>query len=225
MNDEQKRYFHHAREDSHLSFWLNNEGVWERFAASDISKEVLDGRSGLVAYPSGEVLCQLGEVGSLPEGVHFMTGPNYTDDGANFSRRLVRAGRGAVRITHGKSASQLGATQWYYSTTLRNDKPCPIRVTKFGPLLRGFLGIRRNPEDGYYSPLQFREWFRVPDPEGWIETGEVVCDPDNYGSGNGVWAYFLETKQGDRFISTVPLENKSVQVEQAAAHKYDPRAG
>ena len=111
-------------------------------------------------------------------------------------------------MSHGLSRSQPGDIRYYYSTEITNLTTERVRVLKFGPFLRGLFGINRDPETGYYSPTQFREWFRIRDPQGWIEPGEQVCDPDNYGRGDGVWAYFFESSGGQRFIATAPLEHK-----------------
>lgn len=208
MTPEQQRFRYHAKADPELCFWMLGD-VWELFDGKSITDDkVCDARAGLVTYPSGEVLCQFGGSRMIPDGVHFMVGPVYQDHKPGYHSSLVRNGEGGVEVWHGPSRSQEGDSRYYYSTVVLNRTCHRIRVTKFAPFKRGLMGIRKEPETGYYSPTQFREWFRVKDEQGWIAPGEQVADPDNYGSGSGIWAYFFETDQGDQFIATSPLENR-----------------
>jgi len=81
-------------------------------------------------------------------------------------------------------------------------------VFKFAPYSRGLFGRLFREYEGYYSLLQFREWFRVKDNEGWISPNETVCDPDNFGCGKGSWLYFFEffeNEYGEVFISSIEL--------------------
>lgn len=218
MGAEQQRFHYHLQKDPSFAFyvredvdtpWIRIESFIEgRFVGSEAALPASAAGAGLVAYPSGEVLCAFGEIGRPPVGVHFMNGPEYRDNTPGFDARLVRNGLGGVAITHGPSASQPGDARRFYSTGVRNSGSSRIRVYKFGPFDRGLLGISKEPKAAYYSPRQFREWYRVPDPEGWIAPGEEVCDPDNYGCGRGVWAYFFESIDGDKFIGTAPLERR-----------------
>ena len=206
MNADRQRFRYHTRVDPELRFWvLGSE--WEQCESSSISDdEIRQSKAGLVTYPSGEVLCQYGDSTKAPEGVHFMTGPDYSDDAPGFRRNLVRNGDGGVQVVHGPSRSQAGDARYYYSTEVINLTRHRVKVTKFAPFSRGLFGVKRDPDIGYYSPTQFREWFRVENDQGWIGPGGCVRDPDNYGSGSGVWAFFLESDQGDKFIATAPLE-------------------
>ena len=189
-------------------FWLFGS-AWTRVDAGEVSEaSVSSASSGVVGYASGEILCQFGEADTLPAGFHFMSGPTYFDKEPGFRRRLVRNGKGGAQVEHGASRSQQGDPQRHYATKLTNLTERPVRVTKFAPFPKGFFGVPSEPPKGYYSPTQFREWFRVSDPDGWIQPGESVCDPDNYAWGRGVWAYFLEDDRGERFIATAPLKRK-----------------
>lgn len=152
----------------------------------------------VVAYPSGEVLdhstCRYG----LPSGLYFCDGPVYKDGSAPYTRRNVRNSN--IRIVH--ASSRMTPTQpEYHSTSITNLTDLHVRVYKFRGLAPGFFGWKDLPH-GYYSPLQFCEWYRVPDSDGWIAPGETVCDPDNWTEGRMMWAYFFENERGDRFIAT-----------------------
>ena len=207
MNADQQRFRYHTSADPELGFWVLSTD-WEQRKSSQISDDdIQQSQAGLVTYPSGEVLCQYGDFRKIPEGVHFMTGPSYSDDGPGFRRDLVRNGDRGILVTHGPSRSQEGDSRYYYSTKVINMTQQRVRVTKFAPFSRGLFGVKKEPDIGYYSPTQFREWFRVEDSQGWIDPGASAQDPDNYGSGGGVWAFFFETDRGDTFISTAPLEN------------------
>lgn len=206
MNREQERFRYHTKADPGLRFWILN-AVWNSVDGAAVTdEEIRESRAGLVTYPSGEVLCQYDEFRMVPDEVHFMVGPIYQDDAPGYHSSLVRNGEGGVEVRLGPSRSQEGNPRYHYSTLVLNRTQHRVRVTKFAPFLRGLMGIRKEPKMGYYSPIQFREWFRVKDELGWIAPGEEVADPDNYGSGSGVWAYFFEADQGDRFIATSPLE-------------------
>lgn len=207
MNADQQRFRYHTSVDPELGFWVLGSD-WERREPNSISDdEIRKSKAGLVTYPSGEVLCQYGDFRKAPEGVHFMTGPSYSDDAHGYRSNLVRNGDGGIQVVHGPSRSQGGDARYHYSTEVINLTQHRVRVTKFAPFSQGLFGIKRDPDIGYYSPTQFREWFRVGDAQGWIEPGGSACDPDNYGSGSGVWAFFFETDQGGTFIATAPLEH------------------
>ena len=207
MNADQQRFRYHTSADPELGFWVLSTD-WEQCEPSEISDDAIrQSKAGLVTYPSGEVLCQYGDFQKTPEGVHFMTGPSYSDSAPGFRRNLVRNGAGGVQVIHGPSRSQAGDSRYYYSTKVINMCQQRVRVAKFAPFSRGLLGVEKEPDIGYYSPTQFREWFRVDDPHGWIRPGAYAQDPDNYGRGHGVWAFFFETDEGESFIATAPLEH------------------
>ncbi len=210
MHPDKQRFRYHAQVDPEMTFWLR-ETQWTRRASESITDdEIRRSRGGLVTYPSGEVLCHFGALRELPDGVHFMEGPCYQDGSPGFDRRRVRNGEGGVLVVHGPSRSQSGDPRHHYSTTVTNHTKHRIKATKFVFLDKRFFGIKKEPKGGYYSPVQFREWFRVQDPDGWIEPGASVCDPDNYGKGRGIWAFFFETEHGELFIATAALERRLV---------------
>ncbi len=205
MHPEKRRFQYHTQIDPDLRFWLLDM-QWRETDPATLDAETIDrAKAGLVTYPSGEILCMFGAPPFLPHGVFFMQGPTYSDAGPAFDRRLIWNGAGGVEVSHGLSRSQ-GESPRNYSTEVRNLSDHPVWVTKFGAVSKGLLGFRQ--PTAYFSPTQFREWYRVPDPDGWIPPGGRACDPENYGSGRGLWAYFFENNQGENFIATAPLERR-----------------
>jgi hypothetical protein len=212
------RFLHHLREEPQYSFfvttaqypaWVRVFGSREGFLWGEGVHVPLDQvLTCVAAYPSGEILAAEGRLRYLPAGTHIMPGPVYHDDSPDYRRGNVRNGWGGVIIAHEDSPLQPEDWQCNYATRIRNATPRRIRVYKFCFLEKGLFGLRKKPEQGYYSPRQFREWFRVPDPEGWIAPSEVVCDPYNYGSGSGAWAYFFETDTAEKFIGTAEVERR-----------------
>jgi hypothetical protein len=180
----------------------DGEWIWKR-VESDAEVENESIRGYLVTYNSGELVDHFRARGVLPDGVHFMEGPEYTDNGERFSKRLVD--NSMVEFAHGPSPAW-DSEPTYYSTTMKNVSSERLRVTKFVGLWRRFRFMPYSDDgSGYYSPRQFSEWFRVPDRDGWIAPGESVTDPENWSEGAGIWAFFLETDSGRRFIATVPM--------------------
>ncbi len=208
MTEDQLRFQYHCNKDPELRFWLRTD-FWTLIDPHHLTeKQILQAKAGIVTYPSGEVLCQFGSYRSMPDGAFFMNGPTYQDQHPTFHRKYVRNGAKGIQVRHGPSRSQQGDPRNQYSTTLTNLYHLPLRVIKFAPLQKTLLSYAEFPGQGYYSPTQFREWFRVPDAEGWIQPMESVCDPDNYGQGNGIWGYFLMDPEANLFIATVPLEHQ-----------------
>ncbi|MEM1354596.1 MAG: hypothetical protein AAGC44_03455 [Planctomycetota bacterium] len=206
MDSFQETFLLYAMQDQGLLFWLWDD-QWHLVEAASINPETLNRSSaGLVCYPNGEVICKFGQIYKLPPGVSYLIEPRKNDDKLRYTKRLVRNGEKGALVIHSPPRTQTSESS--YSTTITNQSRNKIRVTKFGPFAKGLFGIKKDPVEGYYDSIQFCNWFRVSDPEGWINPGESVCDPDNYGSGDGVWVYFFENEFGDRFISTAPLTFK-----------------
>jgi hypothetical protein len=57
----------------------------------------------------------------------------------------------------------------------------------------------------FYSAAEFREWYGLGSSE-WIEPGQAVSDPNNYGSPPVLWAYYCELASGQQFIAGGALE-------------------
>ncbi len=209
MNKNIYRLKHFITNDPHLRFYINaceNPPFrdWKKVEPDKIDLQEV--RAFIITYPSGEVLDTFRAGSSLPDDVHYFNGPVYKDDTEGFSKKRVR--NDLAPVVHGKCLSHPN-DESYYSTTLTNKTNQKIRVYKFAPMNKVFgIFYPSEPQYGYYSPLQFKEWFRVRDEDGWISPNEQVTDPDNWGSGKGFWAYFIEGENGDKFITTASANGK-----------------
>jgi len=159
--------------------------------------------SFIVAYPNGEVLDSAKFFQPLPEGVHFMEGPatrvRDTLDPAD-----LESGKPHLKVAHGVPWRQSG--RWVYATRLTNVGAKRVRVLLFGAYRREWLRWQLSTVNrGFFSAGQFRAWYGLGDRE-WIEPGESVEDPDNYGGRPGLWAYFCETDSGERFTAGAELK-------------------
>jgi hypothetical protein len=89
-----------------------------------------------------------------------------------------------------------------YATTLRNLSLQRIRIQRFAGFRRaGQKYVLSTVTGGYYTDDQFIAWYAAP-LDGWIPSGGQATDDHNYGSGDGIWAYFGETEDGNHFIAT-----------------------
>jgi hypothetical protein len=152
--------------------------------------------SWVVAYPdTGEIVDAENLFAPLPVGVCSIKSetlplPKFT------SNDLERGGT-SVKIQHGRSPTH-PKNSAYYSTSLTNISSRKMRCNSFG--------FYRNTKEGFklftvtgtlFSANQFEEWYGVR-RGGWIESGETVSDPSNYGRGC-VWVYHCETDQNIEF--------------------------
>ena len=155
-----------------------------------------DIRSWVVAYTgTGEIVDAENLFVPLPEGVNNIKSqklpvPIFTDADLRFGRSLVRIQFGKSR-THSENPA-------YYSTSLTNISNYKLRCHSFGNYRTANGGFVPSTVTGtLFSASQFEAWYGVR-RGGWIEPGETVCDPSNYGRG-GVWVYHCETDQGTKF--------------------------
>lgn len=169
---------------------------YDHFALTDVIAYV-------VAYRDGEVLDCAGTEGfGFPTGLFGNDGPRYSDGSSPFLRRQVDNSK--VRIVHAVGRMTRECPD-HHSSAITNLSDTAIRVYKFGVIARGLFGLK-DAGGLYYSPTQFTNWYRVNNDEGWIASGETVCDPDNWTCGNSVWAYFFESAAGKRFITTTVVK-------------------
>ncbi|MDP6111082.1 MAG: hypothetical protein QGG53_04370, partial [Planctomycetota bacterium] len=135
----------------------------------------------------------------LPEGVEFVEEPPHRrHDILNFSH--LAQGVEFVRISFGPCSSRPGASD-YYSTTIENISAVRIRVLRFGGFSKQWNSYRLNTINGdYFSDDEFINWYDAP-LDGWIEPGESVCDPNNYGGDDCYWVYYFKTEGGEEFAA------------------------
>ncbi len=157
----------------------------------------------LVVYPNGEILKSRNIFYPLPDGVRGLEALTTERIYYRFDPIEVDRGNSVCRVTNGDFRQD--GQKNIYRTTLTNLSDQFIRILKFASfVVSSDQQYRLNTVSGdFYSCDQFAAWFAAAD--GWIAPGKSVFDDANYGSGNGVWAYFGETESGEKFVATVEL--------------------
>jgi hypothetical protein len=134
----------------------------------------------------------------LPKWVH-VEEPSGTPDQDRLIPHDLEEGRALVRVEFGRSTRE-PSSRHHYSTTLANVSDERIRVLKFGGYTKHggefFLNTITN---RFFSALTFMEWYGQKGE--WLEPGESVTDPNNYGDRPVLWAYYCETEGGRRFVA------------------------
>lgn len=152
----------------------------------------------IVAYSNGELLDCEQVIFPWPDGIHEPKRTPRSIDTITLNE--LADGSQFVRVTH--SPSRMPKTdKHYYSTTLTNLTDQRVQVLKFA----GYTQISgdkyqvRTITGGYFTAEQFRAWYGLNERK-WIEPGQSVCDPENYGGPGTLWAYFCRTESGDEFV-------------------------
>ena len=159
--------------------------------------------SFIVAYPNGEVLASADVFWPLPEGVCFIA-PSEEPAKHTLRPAVLSSGAAYLRVVHGVPRRVSG--RWEYATRLANVGTQRVRVLRFGAYLKKCLAWRLSTVNrDFFSAEQFRAWYGLGARE-WIEPGESVEDPDNYGGGPVIWAYFCETDTGEKFVAGARLD-------------------
>ncbi len=173
-----------------------------RITLQDESKiSVHDIVSYLVIYPNGEIRSYQKLFFPLPDGVRNLETLKTEHIYYRFDPGELNSGTNVCRVTN--DGFRLDNNQKsIFRTTLTNLSDQPIRILRFAAFVAsGDQQYRLNNVSGdFYSRDQFAAWYVAAD--GWIPAGKSVFDDANYGSGNGVWAYFGITKSGDKFVAT-----------------------
>lgn len=151
----------------------------------------------VVSYESGELIDEYGKFNDLPEGVEELRDSGIkSDKRVGFNR--VDLGSSIIEIKNIKNKRH--PSKYHYITEITNRSDSPIQVIKFaGYTLVNNRQTFQTDFNSIYSQSQFNDWFDVNE-KGWIEPGETVSDPNNYGSGNAYWLYFCKNREGDDFI-------------------------
>ncbi len=152
-----------------------------------------------VAYPSGALAdYQSPNELPVPEWVRF------PDDSAPPDRDRLAAtdlkeGESLVRVAFGKSTSEPSSRD-HYSTTLSNLSGKRVRVLKFAGYTKSGNGFSLNTiTSRFFTAEDFKEWYGQKGE--WIEPGQSVTDPNNYGSPPVLWAYYCEAEGGKKFLT------------------------
>jgi hypothetical protein len=181
---------------------------WVEVAAIDESSvtlidsqvvELSDVTAYLVAYPSGTLVDWDGPPDlTMPSWVNFPEKVPLREHDALAAANLEE-GQKLVRVTFGESTSHPGS-RGYYSTTLKNISANRVRVLKFGGYIRkGNVFVLHTIADGFFTAEEFKDWY--DQRRDWIEPGESLTDPNNYGSPPVLWAYYCEAEDGKRFLT------------------------
>jgi len=159
----------------------------------------------LVAYPNGEILTATGNVFPLPEGCRFLEHKEPETDVLDMLK--IEEGNRYLSITYAKSPSRNERGITYYSTRITNVSQEPVRIDRYG----GYVNIDEkwtlhNASGAFYDSEQFLSWYGMTEGEEWIQPGESVCDPSNYGGIPAIWAYYFETQSGKKMVAGGLLE-------------------
>jgi hypothetical protein len=165
---------------------------------------VSDVRAFAVAYANGQLLdtepCGL----PLPENLSGLAPASRAD--SDFLRLDdLEPGKAYIQITYGPSATRQ-RDRSYYATALKNISTERIRVRRFAGYERSEEGWRLSTVTRqFYSAEEFCEWYGLGSRK-WIEPGQAVTDPNNYGSPPVLWAYYCESASGKQFVAGGILE-------------------
>jgi hypothetical protein len=152
-----------------------------------------------VAYPSGMLVdCQRPHELPLPKwvgGLHASDAP----DADKLTAADLKKGLLLVRVGFGKSTSKPSSRD-HYSTTLTNVSGKRVRVLKFGGYTKAGNGFSLNTiTSHFFTAEDFKEWYGQKGE--WIDPGQSVTDPNNYGTPPCLWAYYCETEGGETFLT------------------------
>jgi hypothetical protein len=153
----------------------------------------------LVVYPSGTLVdyrCPNGL--PIPEWVKYpeKSGPPERE---TLTAADLKEGVALVRVEFGKSTSQPDSRH-HYSTTLTNVSGKRVRVLKFGGYTKGGNAFSLNTITArFFTAKDFKEWYGQHGE--WIEPGQSVTDPNNYGGPTCLWAYYCEVEDGKKFLT------------------------
>ena len=186
---------------------------WVRVEAIEGTDVVCDGgqrhalaevRSCLIAYPNGEILDATRAFGPFPEGLRMLEPGRAVRRDVLEPAELAEGARW-MTVTHGKPRPG-SSGKLVYATSLTNVGSEPVQVLRFaGYAMIGGEWRLHTVSGSYFSAEQFRAWYGLGDAH-WIEPGQTVSDPDNYGGPHALWAYFCRTKSGMEFVTGAEAE-------------------
>jgi hypothetical protein len=210
-----QRLLAHARDRSdyricvgvpYPSSWAEVSRLTETSVILRDGKEVLAAEitAFVIAYPSGALLDHHAPSGlPLPDWVGGLEPAKFRDQD-ELTAADLKVGQAIVRVTFGASTAQ-PASRDHYSTTLTNVSNHRVRVLKFaGYSKSGNSYLLNTVTGGFFTPQEFREWYGQAGD--WIEPGQSVSDPNNYGGPPVLWAYYCEAQSGEKFITGGTVE-------------------
>jgi hypothetical protein len=155
-------------------------------------------RAFVIAYPNMQVLDAETAGLALPDGIEMLEF-RESEGAHSITVAEATAGLRLVDVSHGPTAKP--KTAHHYRTALRNLSDEPVRVVKFGGFAEADGRYVLNTVTGqFFTADEFVSWYGAP-ADGWIPPGMEVSDPDNYGGSPSLWAYYCETKSGQKFVT------------------------
>jgi hypothetical protein len=154
-------------------------------------------KSWIVAYSTtGEILDSEALFDPLPSVVKPISA-NPAVRIPSFTKEALQAGERLVEIQFATSPTH-PERHTHFATRLTNRSDDKIRCLAFAAYRsRGTVFTLTTVTGTIFSSEQFAEWYAVR-RGGWIEPGESICDPSNYGE-NCWWVYYFETERGKHF--------------------------
>jgi hypothetical protein len=163
-----------------------------------------DVRSHLLVYPNNEALGGTNLFSPFPAGVQFLEPKSGPKEPLTLDSVQIEYGKAVCKVIHSRFRKD-SEGKLIYATTLQNISGQRIRIQEFAGFRRvGQKYVLHTVTGGYYTDEQFIAWYVSPQ-DGWISPGGRATDDNNYGSGDGIWAYFGQTEDGNHFIATDPL--------------------
>jgi len=160
-----------------------------------------DVQSHLLVYPNNEALGGTNLFYPFPVGVKFLEPKSGPKAPLALDSIQIAYGKTVCKVSHSRFRKDPEGKP-IYATTLHNISGQRIRVQKFaGFRAVGQQYVLHTVTGGYYTDEQFIAWYAVS-ADGWIPAGGEVTDDSNYGRGDGIWAYFGQTEDGNHFIAT-----------------------
>jgi hypothetical protein len=161
-------------------------------------------KSHLLVYPNNEALGGANLFYPFPAGVIGLEPGPVQKNPPALDPAQIEQGKSICKVSHSRLRKNPEGKK-IYATTVQNISGQRIRIQKFAAFSQvgqkhALNTVTRSP----YTAEQFIAWFGAP-ADGWIPPGGKAVDDSNYGSGDGIWAYFGQTEDGTDFIATVPL--------------------
>ncbi|MCP4645132.1 MAG: hypothetical protein GY851_32120 [bacterium] len=160
----------------------------------------------VVAYPNGDILgCDIGRL-PMPKDAQPI-GESSENESDVLSDGTLAEGNRYVRVTH-------SGAQWkcddmaYYTTSVTNLATKPLRVLRFAAYKpKGQRYVMRTVTDAFFTAEDFRMWYGMEGSD-WIQPGETVTDPNNFGAPPTLWAYYCEIEAGPQFVAGAVKERR-----------------
>jgi hypothetical protein len=163
-----------------------------------------DVQSHLLVYPNNEAMGGTNLFYPFPANVKFLEPKSGPKEPLSLNSIQLEYGKAVCKVSHSRVREDTEGKP-IYATTLRNISGQRIRIQRFAGFRRaGQKYVLHTVTGGYYTEEQFIAWYAAP-RDGWIPAGGQVTDENNYGGGDGIWAYFGQTEDGNHFIATDPF--------------------